>query len=39
LHDKRRNLIIYEKLLVDCIGFELRGDLLKGSFSTIREGT
>jgi hypothetical protein len=38
-HNKRRNLIVYEKHMVDFIGTDLWWHLLKGSSSTIREGT
>jgi hypothetical protein len=37
-HDKRRNLTVYEMLLVDCIGTKSRWNLLNGSSVMIREG-
>jgi hypothetical protein len=37
--NKRRNLAVYETLFVDLIGSKSGWDLLKESFSTIREGT
>jgi hypothetical protein len=36
-HEKRRNLIFYEKLRVDVIGYEVMMVFIKGSTSTIRE--
>jgi hypothetical protein len=36
-HDKRRNLIVYGKLIVDCIGIESWWHLLNEISSTIRE--
>jgi hypothetical protein len=38
-HDKRKILIVYEMLHIDFIGNESWLNLLKGSSSTIREGT